>query len=75
MITFLRETAVAYLGENILVVSHSGIMRASLIKLGFGTASELNFSCISNAGYAVIESDGVDFFVRETDGIHKRIEE
>jgi len=71
MITFLREMAVAYPAKKVLVVSHAAIIRASLIKLGFATDDELPHGSIDNAGYAVVESDGVDFFVREVDGVHK----
>jgi len=71
MLTFLREVAVAYPGENILVVSHAGIIRATLVKMGVGTNAELNHGSIKNSSYAVIDSDGVDFFLRETSGIDK----
>lgn len=72
MITFLREAAVAYPGKHCLVVSHAGIIRASLVKLGFAADEELPHGSIQNASYAVIESDGVDFFVKETVGIEKK---
>ena len=72
MITFLRETAVAYPDKNVLVVAHGGIMRALLFKLGFGTYEELGVDAIDNLGYVVVESDGVDFFVKETQGIKKK---
>jgi broad specificity phosphatase PhoE len=71
MMTFLREVAVAYPRKNVLVVSHAAIIRASLVKLGFATDDELPHGSIDNAGYAVVESDGVDFFVRQTEGVHK----
>ena len=71
MIIFLREVALAYIGKNILVVSHAGIIRSTLVKMGFATDDELPHGSIKNTGFAVIESDGVDFFVRETVGINK----
>jgi broad specificity phosphatase PhoE len=71
MIAFIREVAVAYPGKRILVVSHAGIIKSSLVKLGFATEDELPDGSISNAGYVVVESDGVDFFVKETQGIKK----
>jgi len=71
MITFLREVALAYPGENMLVVSHAGIIRSTLVKMGFASDEELPHGAIKNTGYAVVESDGVDFFVKETVGIDK----
>lgn len=73
MIRFLREMSLAYPGKNILVVSHAGIIRATLVKMGFATDTELPHDSIKNTGYAVIESDGIDFFVTKTYGIEKNI--
>jgi broad specificity phosphatase PhoE len=71
MITFLREVSLAYQSHNILVVSHAGIIRSTLIKMGFASDSQLPHGAIKNTGYAVIESDGIDFFIKETVGIDK----
>ena len=71
MITFFREVALAYRGKNVLVVSHAGIIRSTLVKMGFATDKELPHGSIPNTSYAIIESDGVDFFVRKTVGIKK----
>lgn len=65
-ITFLRETAVAYEGKNVLVVSHGGVMAAFLVHVGFGVQEKVR---IANTGYFKLLSDGVDFFVKETVGI------
>lgn len=65
MITFLREVAVAYPDKTILVVSHGGIMKALLIHLGSVSATDE----MTNTAYVKIESDGVDFFVKEMKGI------
>ncbi len=70
-INFLREVAVAYAASNILVVSHSGMLKSLLIHLGYATYQELKHGSIPNASYIVIESDGVDFFIQETVGIIK----
>ena len=72
LITFLRETAIAYPGKKILIVCHGGLMRTFLIHLGFAEYEELPSGSIKNTGYAVVESDGVDFFVKETFGINKK---
>ncbi len=70
-LTFLRETAVAYPGKKVLVVSHGGAMKALLIHLGFGTYDELTNKSVANTSYIELESDGVDFFIKDTVGIHK----
>lgn len=72
MLTFLREIAVAYPGKTILIVSHGGIMRATLIKLGFGSYQQVPPGAVKNLGYFKLKSDGVDFFIDETEGIEKK---
>ncbi len=72
LMTFLREVAVTYLGQTICVVVHGSIMRAMLMHLGFANYDELPAGSIENTGYCMIESDGVDFFIRETVGVNKR---
>lgn len=71
LLTFLREIAVGNFGKTILIVAHGGIMRHMLIKLGFGTENTLPPGSILNAAFIKLESDGVDFFVKETKGITK----
>ena len=65
MFTFLREVAVGYMGKTILVVSHGGVMRIVLDHLG----KKVPHGAASNTAYIKLESDGVDFFVRQTEGI------
>lgn len=69
--TFIRETSVAYPEKNVLVVCHGGIMRAFLIHMGFAPKEEMRALAIDNAGYFVLESDAVDFFIKQTVGVHK----
>jgi len=71
MITFLRQTALAYSGKTVLVVSHGAMMRTLLIHLGWAEYGELEGGAIENSGFIVLDSDGVDFFVKETDGVTK----
>lgn len=71
LIPFLREVAVANANKNVLIASHGGIMRVLLIHLGFGTFETLTFRSIKNTAYIKLESDGVDFFIKETDGVKK----
>ncbi|MBL8029816.1 MAG: histidine phosphatase family protein [Candidatus Doudnabacteria bacterium] len=70
-VQILREIAVTYPGQNVLVVTHGGVMRSLLIRLGYGNYNELKGKTIGNTAYAVLESDGVDFFIKETKGIKK----
>ena len=73
LITFLRELAIGYPGKTILVVTHGGIMRCFLIKLGYTTYEELPTTggLILNTAYIKIESDGVDFFIKDVVGVTK----
>ncbi len=72
VIRFLREIAVAYEGKTVLVVSHGAAIRILLAHLGFGTRKEL-LGSVSNAAYIKLESDGIDFFVKETFGVMKKV--
>lgn len=65
-ITYLREIAIAYEGKTILVVSHTSLMRSFLVHLGFSTHNEIKRFPVKNTGYILVESDGVDFFLRDT---------
>lgn len=66
LLTFLRETAVAYPGKTILVASHGAIMR--MIMLHLGEISYEKMKWFKNLGYVVLETDGVDFYVKKTEG-------
>lgn len=67
--TFLRETSVAYPGKTILIVSHGAMIRTFLVHIGWGTYEDVPHNAVSNSGYVKLESDGVDFDVKETKGI------
>lgn len=71
LLTFLREIAVTYPGKIVLVVCHGSIMRSCLQHLGFASYDQLPAGAIENTGYFVLESDGLDFFIKETKGINK----
>lgn len=76
LITFLREISVAYMGKTVLVVSHGAMIRHFLIHIGFADFKHLRWRPgkkppIANLGQVILESDGVDFFVKNTFGIHK----
>lgn len=67
--TFIREVAVAYQGKTVLIVTHGGNLRTFLTKLGYAEHGKLTPGTFKNAGYIVVESDGVDFFLKEVEGI------
>lgn len=67
----LKEIIGSYGGKNIIVVSHVTPMRGLLVDLGYVDYHEIDSSCIENTAYIKLESDGVDFFVKETSGIQK----
>ncbi len=71
-LTFIREIAVAYAGKKILLVSHGGLMRIFLIKIGyFKDEDESYLYHIANTAYIVFQSDGSEFVVKEVVGIDK----
>lgn len=72
IITFLREVSLVHLGQNVLVVSHGGIMRTLLIHLGYATYQELKAGSLANSGYIKLRCDGTNFFVDKTVGITKK---
>jgi broad specificity phosphatase PhoE len=72
IITFLREIAVAYPGKTVLVANHGNLIRSLLVHLGYAEFDELPSGAIANTGYVVLESDGVDFFVKQIEGIYKQ---
>jgi probable phosphoglycerate mutase len=73
MLTFLREIALAYSGKTVLVVNHGNVMRSLLTKLGYASFDELPSGSVKNTGYVVLQSDGTDFFIKETHDIEKQI--
>jgi Fructose-2,6-bisphosphatase len=67
----LREIAIAYPGKNVLVVTHGGVMRAFLIHLGVGDEKTFPPGSIENTSVFKIDSDGVEFWVRNIEEINK----
>jgi probable phosphoglycerate mutase len=70
-ITLLREIAITYPKKTILIVTHGGLMRYTLIHLGYGTYQTLQNRAVGNTSYIKLESDGIDFFIREVKGVKK----
>ena len=70
VLTFLRETAVAYAGKTVLMVSHGGMMRVLLLHLGYAHHLRLRSGSVANTAYIKLASDGVDFEIQEVRGVH-----
>lgn len=70
-ITQLREISVAYPNKTVLVITHGGCIRTFLMHTGYVKWGELPVGSFSSAGYAKVQSDGIDFFTQEVRGIKK----
>jgi probable phosphoglycerate mutase len=71
-ITLLQEVAAAYPNKTVLIVTHGGPIRTFLAHCGFAKMSELQAGSFKNAGYLKIQSDGIDFFIKEVEGYQKK---
>jgi len=70
-ITALREIAVAYADKTVLIVSHQYILRLFLLHIGYLTIESFYETGLDNSGFINIESDGIEFNVKEIQGIRK----
>lgn len=61
-----KKTAVTYTGKTVLIVCHGSMLRTLLNHLSEKTYLS---GSISNGGFIKLESDGVDFFIKELKGI------
>ena len=68
-VKILRELATAYLGKTIGVVTHGGALRVLLRRFGYASHTQLRKGSVENVAYIKLESDGVEFFVKETEGV------
>ena len=73
LIMFLEEISVAYVGKTILVVCHGNIMRSLLVFLKHARYDELATGTLENTSYYILESDGVNFFIKDIKGLHKKV--
>jgi len=62
--TFLREISMVNQGKNILIVTHGGIIYRAFEHLG-GKSPYFFEKPMKNTGYLILESDGVEFFIKE----------
>jgi broad specificity phosphatase PhoE len=71
-LSFLREVSLVHLNQNILVVSHGGLMRILLVHLGYAQPNQFihgSSGAIQNLAWIKLECDGFDFTVKDTLGI------
>lgn len=73
LINFLREQATLYRNKTVLVITHGNLLRCLLNYLGYATFNELPAGSIENTGYIVLESNGVDFFIKDVVGVNKQV--
>lgn len=64
LIPFMKKVAGKYLGKNVLMVTHGGLIRAFLGYVNF-KIPEYSDRPMKNAGYLIIESDGEEFKINE----------
>lgn len=64
LIPFIREVAVGYPGKNVLMVAHGGLIKVFLDHIGHKIPTYAE-KPMKNTGYIIIESDGVEFEVKE----------
>jgi broad specificity phosphatase PhoE len=69
LFNYLRELAIAWQGKTLLVICHGNVMRSVLTHLGYAKFDELPAGSIKNTGYFRLETDGIDFFLKDTFGI------
>jgi phosphoserine phosphatase len=68
-ITAIREIAVAYSGKIVLIISHTSLMRTFLVHLGYKSYKELSRYKIENTAFLQLKTDGIDFFIKEIQGV------
>lgn len=64
LIPFMKKVVSKYLGKNVLMVTHGGLIRAFLGYVNF-KIPEYSDRPMKNAGYLIIESDGEEFKVKK----------
>ncbi|KKQ75325.1 MAG: Alpha-ribazole phosphatase [Candidatus Woesebacteria bacterium GW2011_GWB1_38_5b] len=72
VLNFLQDIGKKYLGETVLVVSHTNLMRSILTFLGYSKYDELPAGSVKNTGYFILETDGENFSVTDTHNIEKQ---
>lgn len=71
ILTFLREIAISNPAKKILIGTHGGVLRTILVHLGYFSYQDLEKQHPVNGAHVILESDGIDFFIKEVEGIEK----
>jgi phosphoserine phosphatase len=69
-LVFFREIGATYIGGNVLVVTHGGVIRSLLYHLGVGDLDRVFNASVENTGYIKILADGIDFEMTRMVGVH-----
>ena len=72
MLAYIQQAVKEHAGKTVLVVSHSNMIRSTLVRIGFAMSHELPSGAIKNASYVVIQSDGNEYVVKEAVGVEKQ---
>jgi len=66
---FLQKISTLHRGENILIVTHGGVMKQMLIYLRYAKKTNIPPGAVQNLAYIQLECDGVHFWIKNTVGI------
>jgi broad specificity phosphatase PhoE len=69
VVIFLRETAIANPGKTILITTHGGVFHSILHHLGIYSYADSDNLRIKNTAHIRLESDGVEFLLKDQDGL------
>ncbi len=72
-LTFLKKIAQEYRNKDILIISHSNLIRTFLVTIGYAKYGELPSGSIENTGYIKLRSDGENFDIEEINGVRKQL--
>lgn len=67
--TQLRAIATSHAGQNVLVVTHGGVLRVLLAHLGHIPRAQIWQYKVTNTGVIELQSDGTTFIVKRVDGL------
>ena len=67
--SFLTQTYSQHHNKNVLVITHSGLMRVLLLNLSYSTYSKLSFNAIKNTAYIKLLFNCFEFKIEEISGI------
>lgn len=71
---FVYETATHHPGKTVLVVTHGGVIRCLLVRLGWGSHKELPVGVVGNTACVRVKTDGTDFVIEDVKGVRKYLD-